>query len=127
MDKQVFQIPATLSKCEALAHSTMKMTFHTQEGIDSDSMKRLFELYEKTGWLSFNVEKIEAKNIANLPQIDPKQYEGKSPSQRLRSVLYVLWQKKGSPGIFEDLYIKMMGRFQKQVSDEIEKYDGGGD
>jgi hypothetical protein len=123
MDKQVFQIPATLTKCEILKHSTLKMVFRTQEGLNSESLKRMCELYEKTGWLTFNVEKIEAENIANLPQIDPQQYEGKSPSQRLRSMIYVLWQKKGSPGIFEDLYIKMMGRFQKQVSDEIEKYD----
>ena len=122
--KTIFQIPATMTGCTALRHSTVKLTFNTEEGLTSDAIKRLFELYEKTGWLSFNVEKIEAENIANLPKIDAKQYEGKSPSQRLRSTLYVLWQKKGSGGIFEDFYIRSLARFQKQVSDEIERMDG---
>jgi hypothetical protein len=69
------------------------------------------------------VEIIEAENLLDLPQIKQTDYEGKSPSQRLRSILYVLWQKKGSMGIFEDFYVKSMGRFQQQVKDKIEEME----
>ena len=125
MDKEeVFQIPATLTTANALSHSKMKLSFHTQEGLGSESMKRLMELYEKTGWLSFNVEAIEAENIVNLPAIDPKKYDsGKTPGERLRSTIWVLWEKKGKPGVFEDFRIKCYARFQKIISEEIEKYE----
>jgi len=122
--KELFQVPATLTKCEALAHSTMKMVFRTQEGLNSEAMKRLFELYEKTGWMTFHVEKIEAENIVNLPKIDPSKYDdGKSPGERLRSKIWVLWDKKGRLGIFEDFRIKCYGRFEKIITDEMEKYE----
>ena len=121
--KTIFQIPATLSGFSGLAHKTLKLTFHTQEELDSESTKRMCDLHEKTGWLSFNVEKIEAVNLANLPTIKAVDTDGKSPSQRLRSIIYVLWEKNGKQGIFEDYYIKCLGRFQKQVKDELDKLD----
>jgi len=122
--KEVFQVPATMTGCNALARGTLKLSFHTQEGVSSKAMKRLFELYEKTGWLSFNVETIEAENIVNLEKIDPKQYDsGKTPGERLRSIIWVLWHKHGEVGVFEDFRIKCYARFEKIIKEEIEKFE----
>ena len=121
---KVFQVQASLTSINALTHGTLKMVFNTQEGIGSESMKRLFELYEKLGWISFNVEKIEAENIANLPKIDPSEYDdGKTPSQRLKNIIYVLWAKKGKPGFFEDYKIRCYGKFERIIKDEVDKFE----
>ncbi len=123
-EKTIFQIPAALTGYSGLARGTMKLIFHTQEGLTSESMKRMCELHEKTGWLSFNVERIEAENIVNLPKIDKDKYDGgKTPGERLRATIWVLWDKKGQPGIFEDFRIKWYNSFQKLVQKEIERYE----
>ncbi|HEC67122.1 MAG TPA: hypothetical protein ENI23_17735 [bacterium] len=124
-EKKVFQVPACMTGCNALSNAVLKLVFRTQESMNSESMKLLFELYEKTGWLSFNVESIEAENIANLPVIKAGEYESKTPGQRLRSTLYVLWTKKGKPEkTFEEYYMKCMARFQDQVIQQIEECEG---
>lgn len=39
-----------------------------------------------------------------------KQMDGKSPSQRLYAVLFILWKQEGEPGQFETWYISEMQR-----------------
>lgn len=41
--------------------------------------------------------------------------KGKTPSVRLRAVIYRYWESQGSPGIFEDTYVA-------QIEGLIEKY-----
>ena len=122
MPDKIFQIPASLSAYNGLSGGSVKLVFHTQENLSTEQTKRMIDLHEKTGYLSFNVEAIEAENLLNLPAIKVGDYEGKTPGQRLRSTLYVLWEKKGKPGkTFTDYYIRSMARFQSQVSTQIEE------
>lgn len=44
----------------------------------------------------------------------------KTPSQRLRAVLYVLWERKGSNGEFEVFYVASMEKFINRIKQELE-------
>jgi hypothetical protein len=49
-----------------------------------------------------------------------KELEIKTPSNRLRSVLYVLWEQEGSKGEFDDFYKKYMSKFIDAVKGMLE-------
>ena len=53
----------------------------------------------KFGWLIFSENEVQAGDI---PEADAD--ETKTPSQRLRAVLFVLWTQEGKKGNFEDFY-----------------------
>lgn len=44
-----------------------------------------------------------------------KQIDGKSPSQRLHSVLFLLWKHEGESGNFEAYYINRMEKLIEQI------------
>lgn len=50
-----------------------------------------------------------------------KQMEGKTPSQRLRAVLFVLWKQKGEKGIFDNFYRTAMEAAINRVKDQLEE------
>jgi hypothetical protein len=49
-----------------------------------------------------------------------KELETKTPSNRLRNTLYVLWEQEGATGEFDDFYKKMMNKFIELVKDKLE-------
>lgn len=44
----------------------------------------------------------------------------KSPSQRLRAVLFVLWEQRGSKGEFEEFYKESIERVIKRIKEELD-------
>ena len=49
-----------------------------------------------------------------------KDLESKTSSQRLRSVLFVLWKQRGEEGTFEDFYRGTMEKFIDSVKAKLE-------
>lgn len=92
MDNQIFQVPATISKIETMMHG-LKLRIDTQENISPEAMKRLFELRDKLGWFTFNVHQIDPEDIIDLPPLKKIEKNEKTPSERLRAVIYRLWEK----------------------------------
>ena len=90
-DYGIFQVGATIAKIETMANG-LKIRVDTQENLSPEAMKRLMELYNKVGWFTFNVHQIEAEDIIDLPPLK-KRDDNKTPSQRLRSVFYLMWKQ----------------------------------
>jgi len=86
----IFQVPASITKISTMAHS-LRLVIDTQENLNDDSKARLFEQYNKLGWFTFSVHQIEAENLIDLPQL--KSDAKKTQSQRLRAIIFLLWQK----------------------------------
>ncbi len=86
----IFQIPGYISKISTMSDS-LRLQVDTQEGLNAESMTRLMNLYNKLGWFTFNVHQIEAEDIVNLPEL--KSDSRKTPAQRLRAVLYLMWKQ----------------------------------
>lgn len=49
-----------------------------------------------------------------------KELDSKSPSTRLRNVLYVCWQQGGEVGEFNEYYLREMERFISSKKDTLE-------
>lgn len=85
-------LPATIEKLATRADNTIVITVSTQE-LPPEESAVLFSLKGKLGWCLFSEVTLEEKDI---PEATPEFKGDKSPSQRLRAVLYRYWEKNTS-------------------------------
>lgn len=99
-NKIIFQVPASLYQVKTM-QQWVRVIFDTPE-LAGDAIGRLFEWknQNKEGWLTFNIHQIEPQDIADLPPIEKRIEDEKSPAQRLHAVMYLLWKK--NPEGFKD-------------------------
>ena len=115
---ELFQVPATVTKLMTMAQGSMRIIADTQEGLTDEMKGKLASLHEKFGWLTFSVEKrIAPEAIANLDPIEED--NGKSPAQRLRNCLFVLWEQRGKVGTFEEFYRSTMEKFTDNIKEKL--------
>jgi len=109
--KKTFQVPATLEGISPLKDGGMSVRFHTNEVTNAEKVV-LMDFYQKFGFLLFKENEFSDKDI---PTGDAK-LDGKTPSQRLRGVMYVYYSKKdGKPEGFD--------RWRRQyLEGQIEKF-----
>jgi len=108
MQDEIFQIPAEISKVVSMAHRSLRLVCDTQENLTDEQMAKAMGKIGKPGWFTFSVEPVKPEDLLNLPPLTFDRDE-KTPSQRLRAVLYRLWEQGGKPTqTFEEWYrIKM--------------------
>jgi len=117
---KIFQVPGTISKASSMSKNTLRIQFDTQENCSPEAMKRLFELIDQPGYMTVNSRPIEATDIVDLPPLRPMDNK-KSPSERLRNVLFRVWEldNKGYE-VFDNYYIYMMDQlcehYKKQLN-----------
>lgn len=94
----------------------------TQENITPEQLSELFALHDKVGWFFF-LDKPEVKiNRSDLPDIPDVSLEDgeKSPSQRLRAVLYIYWQQRtDKTQDFELFYRRWMERTIESIKQQL--------
>lgn len=97
----LLQTEAQIKKVETLSDRSLKLTIYTQE-LDATAKAILFELQNKLGWMVFKETAIEEQDI---PTAEIK-LEGsyKSPSERLRNVLYRIWENGSQKEPFNTHY-----------------------
>ena len=82
----------------------------------------MLKLINKTGCLNFTVRKVEAMDIAKLPEIKEIKTDGKSPSQRLRAAIFGLHEQRGGKKEdFEAYYSKVMEKFIDDVKGRMDQ------
>lgn len=98
-----FQAQAILNRISYTSDGGLALGFTTQELGTAD--KVIASEYHKTlGWLCFKPNLWQEEE---LPQAEAKDGR-KSLSQRLRGVLYRLWEKDGKIGDFDTYYRRRM-------------------
>jgi hypothetical protein len=98
--KNPVQIPVVLDVLRTLSDGSIKITFATREMRTEDAAEILS--YRNTeGWLLFKPAPFEERDIADIPESVPEFAAEKTPSQRLRNVLFRLWEYRGKPDNFE--------------------------
>lgn len=92
-------VPCLIENLATRRDGTLKLTLGTNE-VTPEKAAELFSLLNKFA-LVYICEKdsMNVEELAKVDQLDPE-FTGKSQSQRLRNVLYVLWEKK--PEDFKD-------------------------
>jgi hypothetical protein len=116
MDEKVFQVPAGVSQIKTMSNM-IRISFDTQENISAESLKRIFEWRNKIGWLLFAVRQIETDDL-DLPAI--KSDSKKSPSERMRAVLFRIWeQDNGGHEVFENFYVWYMEKMIDKLKSRL--------
>lgn len=114
---RTFKVPATLEGVSTLKDGGVSLRFHTQE-LTAEEKTLAFGYQTGFGWLLFQ-EKDDYQDDIDLGEIR-KDTGGKSPSQRMRSVLYLLWKKSGASASFEVYYAQQMERMIDMLKDRLD-------
>jgi len=119
---KIFQIPGVIISDKSMANGARRFTVETQESITPELLQRLITMEGQLGWFSFAVRQIEAADLLNLPEPDRSKYDqGKTPAQRLRAVIYLLFKEKGGEDKdFPAYYDKAMETLISQVKSKLE-------
>jgi len=97
--RTVFQAPAILTRISFLKDGGLSLGFSTNELQDADKVIAS-KFYGKFGHVMFAENQFKEADVPTGDATD----ESKSPAQRLRATLFVLWKQRGSKGDFEAFY-----------------------
>lgn len=113
----MLKIPSQVSKIETTADKCLKLIIHTTQELDPADEAEIFQLKQKIGWMVFSVTDIKETDIPD----EPVEFEGqKTPSERLRNVLFLLHQSQGGkPEDFEAYRIKYMERLISNLKEKL--------
>lgn len=92
-EKQILTFPATLESFSPRKDGSAGIRYSTQE-LNEEDWIMVKSFYGKFGRLWFSESEIQPKDII---QDDPE-FEGKSPSKRLRNVIFVVWRQRKDEG-----------------------------
>jgi len=98
-----FQAPAILTRIAYTKDGGLSIGFSTNELSDEDKVIAA-RYHGKFGFLLFKENQFKEEEIPDTDATD----ETKSPSQRLRAALFVMWKQRGSKGDFEVFYRQQM-------------------
>jgi len=109
---KTFQAPAILTGVRATNDNGLALSFRTNE-LSNEEKVTAMQFHQKFGFVLFRENQFAE---VDMPDTDAPTDEDKTPSQRLRSVLYILFQQKGEPGTnFELFYRDQMNRAIERV------------
>ena len=112
---QPIQIAGYLTGMALASDGGANLRFATQE-LNQEEFLKIQQYHKSYGWIMFKPNQFDEDDL-------PKEHaedDGKSPSKRLRSVMYVLWQHKGNQGDFESYYRKNMEMIINQIKGKLE-------
>lgn len=115
-------IPSSLEIITTLKDGTIKLTFETQEMRPSD-VGVLFSYRKSLGYLAFKNEQFTEDQINLVETLKCDDFDdNKSPSKRMRNVLYRLWQQNNyGYDDFNVFYIYRMNNLIGILKNEFEK------
>lgn len=113
-------INGILSGLSTRVDGSLSVRIETQE-IDSSIAADLFAMrnkFVKVLISDTNVSEMEQMVLIETPVKDSRKV--KSDSQRLRAVLYRLWEQDPQESDFEIYYHRMMGSFIEQIKERLD-------
>lgn len=113
----LFQTPATIQSVRTLVDGGNKLDIITRE-LNPEEMTELFRLKGKEGWFVFKENAVEMEDIQNLPDVKVEKAD-KSPSERLRAVLYLLWKQTDQIKTSDEFYIYYMGKLIDSIKEKL--------
>ena len=122
-------IPGIVTKIGTTRDKSLVITFETQDkGTLNPSQKaEIIDLLDEYVTAGFKVGEAGQTDpeLLDLPDFQPEFKGDKSPSQRLRAVLYVLWQQQHAKGaVTEDadtFYRRQLTRFIDHVKTKLDR------
>lgn len=118
---RIFQVEGTVIKITSKANRALRIHLDTQENLTDEALTKLITLVDKYGHFAFLIDEreIDAADLFDIPPMQTREEDKKSPAERLRSVLYVLWKQNGEKGDSETNYRIQMDKFINAVKDKL--------
>ena len=106
---KTFQIPAQLDSFRSMSDRGIKISFVTGE-VSPEQVANIQYSFQKAGYLAFSPDPFATHELEELDRLKVEFNDtGKPPSQRLRAVLYRLWEQTPEGyKVFNDYYIAKM-------------------
>lgn len=115
MEENFLQLQGILTSISTRKDRSLKIVFETNE-VTSQDFKALFEMRDCFGWISFTETKRE---VIEFPKQEIKFKNNKTPSQRLRNSIYILWLRTASGIDFDAFYNLKMSTFIEMIKEKI--------
>lgn len=110
------QLPVIIAGLQSKVDGSIKITLETRE-LPANDAADLFQLRNKEAWCFLAANRMDQVMV---PAEKPDSLiGGKTPAQRLRNVLFVLWKEKGSQGDFEDFYKSSLERIIEKFKEAL--------
>lgn len=123
--EELFQAEADITKLETMSDGGIRLVVDTQEITDDQELAKLFRLKKGAhGFFLFKSSKIKQEDV---PEYEPSESENseRTPSQRLRAVLFVYWkQVKGGTGDFDAYYRMVLNQLIDNYKEKLPPKSG---
>lgn len=111
------QLPAMLSGVASRKDKSYTLKFETRELRGSEAATLLDQMNSE-GWLLFSPNELQEKDV---PDEKADSMTGqKTQAQRLRGVVYRLWEQNGKKGNSEEYYRSVMESLIDQLKEKLE-------
>lgn len=112
-----FQFYAEIEGLSTRVDNSVAIKLGTQE-LNSESVARLFETRGKYAYVMIAAEEIKLEDI-KIPEKDPEFKNDKTPSERLRAVLFVLHKETKIKVPFQTWYEGEMAKITEHFKSKI--------
>lgn len=110
-------LPATITKVTTMRDLTVRIQLDCQEMLP-EYMAEIFSLNNKLGWFFFHEAPIKEIDTSKLPEIHFEEWE-KTPGQRMRAVLYRLYERTDKKITFEQFYKEKMEQLIEMLKEKL--------
>lgn len=116
--EEILKYPAELVKVESKANNALKLVFATQEALNPQDAGILLSNMNKLGWLIFSPT--QAITEVEIPKEHVEFKGDKTPSQRLRAVIYVYWEENTDKKIpFDSFYSDYVNKIIENIKTKL--------
>ena len=116
-DKHIVTFAVTLDGSTRRADRSVSMRFTTTQELSNIDFAVLDQLHQSSGWLLFKPNEFDPSDVPD----EDAPADGKRPSQRLRSVLFIWWkQHTDQSEPFQQFYERWYEKKITQVKDELD-------
>lgn len=116
MESKQIAVPAQVLDFKPKADRSWRLVFGTRE-LGGEEVKILADNFQGEGWLVFK------PNAEVTPEDIPEgQAEAgvKTPAQRLRTRIYIMWKQRGGKGDFETYYRTSIERLIEYIDGQLD-------
>ena len=113
-----FQTPVIVTSVKTLLDRGLELKLSTRE-LNAAEKAVLFDLHQKEVWVVFKELPINPEDV----QVGSERIErgAKTPGQRLRGVLFILWEQSGSSQDFESWYRTQMETIISKIKEKLDQ------
>jgi len=101
----ILQFSAQIDSAKANNDRTISLKIDTQE-LSSEETAKIFAMFQKQIWIAIAETSISKEQL-NIPEV-LNEMDTKSPSQRLRDRMFVVFKEKKVAGTFDEWYKKQL-------------------